>query len=544
MRFLPVAAAAALLASCSTTVTPPPAAIETSPNAAFIEGDVRYLADDALEGREAGTRGYTAASDYVAQRMEVLGMKPGGADGTWFQPVDLRVKTFGNRAANVMTLSGPNAPATALVRDVDYVVTGMGKDADGSVSAPLVFVGQGFVDPRIDRNDLAGVDLNGKIAVVFSGRPEYINPEESAHFRNTLSERLAAAGAVGIVTIRSPEDEKQTTWEKYLGYFKHYSRATWIDATGKADGDYPGYVGSATLTGAAGDRLLAKSGLTVAKLAEIAKDPKGRFTALDLGIDARIDYDMNFERVTSRNVVGVIEGTDPVLKHEYVVLTAHLDHVGIGEPDASGDKIHNGAMDNAVGVATMLDVARRLAVSPPRRSVIVIGLTAEEKGLIGSSYYSQHPTVAKDAIVADVNLDMPTLTFKFTDVIAYGAERSTLFPVLQRAMAKVGVTYAADPHPEEGIFTRSDHYSFVEQGIPSIYLDTGPGNGGEDAFKAFIKDHYHQPSDEIELIDFTQAARFADLNFEIARGIGDMDKRPVWKKGDFFGTAFNGRMED
>lgn len=544
MRFFPVAAAALLLASCTTTLPNPPATIETAPDAAFIRGDVAYLASDALEGRESGTRGYVAASDYVAQRMAAIGLKPGGANGSWFQPVDLRVKTFGDRANNVLSLSGPKAPAKPLVRDEDYVVTGMGKDADGSMTGPLVFVGQAFADPRIDRDDFAGVDLRGKIAVVLSGRPEYIDPEESAYFRNTMSKRLADAGAVGLITIRSPEDTERTSWEKYLGYFKHYSRATWIDTDGKVDGDYPGYVGSATLSTEAGDRLLAASGLTVAKLAEIAKDPNGRFRAFDMGVEGRIDYDMSFEKVTSNNVVGLIEGTDPKLKDEYVVLTAHLDHVGIGEPDDSGDKIHNGAMDNAVGVATMLDVARRLAVSPPRRSVIVIGLTAEEKGLIGSSYYARHPTVAKDAIVANVNLDMPTLTFTFTDIIAYGAERSTLFPVLQSAMAAAGVTMAKDPHPEEGIFTRSDHYSFVEQGVPSIYLDTGPGNGGEEAFQAFIKNHYHQPSDEIELIDFTQAARFADINYDIARGIANMDKRPVWKKGDFFGTVFKGWMED
>ncbi|MDR7101416.1 M28 family metallopeptidase [Croceicoccus sp. BE223] len=533
-----------LLASCSTTLPQAPASIATAPDAAFIRGDVAYLASDALEGRESGTRGYVAASDYVASRMDAIGLKPGGASGSWFQPVDLRIKTFGDRTKNVMALSGPNAPVAPFVRDKDYVVTGMGTDADGSISGPLVFVGQAFADPRIGRDDFAGVDLRGKIAVVFSGSPEYIDPEEAAYFNNTRSKRLADAGAIGVITIRSPKDTERTTWEKYLGYFKHYSRATWIDAAGKAEGDYPGYVGSAVLSAEAGDRLLARSGLTVAALEALAKNPKGRFKPFDMGIDGRIDYDMTFEKVTSSNVVGLIEGTDPELRGEYVVLTAHLDHVGIDDPDESGDAIHNGAMDNAVGVATMLDVARRLAVAPPRRSVIFIGLTAEEKGLIGSSYFAQHPTVAKDAIVANVNLDMPTLTFAFTDIIAYGAERSTLFPVLETAMGRAGVTLAKDPHPEEGIFTRSDHYSFVEQGIPSIYLDTGPGNGGEEAFQAFIKEHYHQPSDEIELIDFTQAARFAAINYDIARGIANMIERPVWKKGDFFATVFNGPMAD
>jgi len=191
----------------------------------------------------------------------------------------------------------------------------------------------------------------------------------------------------------------------------------------------------------------------------------------------------------------------------------------------------------------MIDVARRLAAEPPRRSVLVIALTAEESGLIGSSYNAHYPTVPAGQIVANLNLDMPILTWDFADIVAFGAERSTLFPAVEAAASRAGVALSPDPLPEEGLFARSDQYSYVKQGIPATYLKPGFANGGEQGDADFRKNHYHKPSDEADLIDFTQANRFADLNYEIARQVADMDQRPVWKKGDPFGTAFGGPME-
>ncbi|WP_066555381.1 M28 family peptidase [Croceicoccus bisphenolivorans] len=541
MRILSLAAASLLLASCTATNTT--SGPKTAPSAPFIEGDIRYLASDALDGRKAGTAGFDAASDYVAQRFAAIGLKPGGTDGTWFQPVDLRIKSYGAIDGNVMELSGPNAP-DGLEANEDYIVTAAGNALSGTVEAPLVFVGQGFVDPRTGRDDLAGVDLEGKIAVALSGAPEYLDPEELAYFKSTRIDRLADAGAVGVISLSLPKDDKPAAWKGTKDYYHHYTLATWIGPDGTAFGRKPAYRAYATIRPESAEKFLAKQPVDLKSAFETTNTREGRFRPFDMGVTAKMTFDQKLRDVTSRNVVGMVEGTDPQLKNEYVVLTAHLDHIGHEPAGAEGDAINNGAMDNASGVAIMLDVARRLAANPPRRSVLFVALTAEEMGLVGSAYNARFPTVPAGSIVANVNMDMPMVTYPFSDIIAYGAERTTMFPVVRAAARRAGVTLAADPKPEEAFFTRSDHYSYVETGVPSVYLDTGPGNGGDKALDTFLEEHYHKVSDEAEVVDFEQAARFAGINYEIARGIANMGQRPVWKKDDFFGTVFGGRMED
>jgi Zn-dependent M28 family amino/carboxypeptidase len=244
--------------------------------------------------------------------------------------------------------------------------------------------------------------------------------------------------------------------------------------------------------------------------------------------------------IESANVAAMIEGSDPALKAEVVVLSAHLDHIGISSP-VNGDTINNGALDNAAGIATTLEVARAFKESgkTPRRSVMFLAVTGEEKGLLGAEYFTRNPTVPAASIAANVNLDMPILTYAFTDVIAFGADRSTLGAAVARAAAKSGVGVSPDPLPEEGFFTRSDHFRFVEAGVPSIFLMTGFQGPGEAQFKGFLASCYHKPCDDLALpIDYVAGARFATLNYDIAREIADGDARPVWKKGDFFGGKF------
>jgi len=244
----------------------------------------------------------------------------------------------------------------------------------------------------------------------------------------------------------------------------------------------------------------------------------------------------------SRNVVGMLEGGDPALKNQVVVLSAHLDHVGVGQA-VDGDGIYNGAMDNAAGIATILEVARRFQAdgARPRRSILFVALTAEEKGLIGSGYFANFPTVAKSALVADINLDMPILTFPLQDLVVLGGERSSLGPLVAAAAEAEGLRVVPDPSPEEMFFVRSDHYSFVQAGIPAVSVDTGPGGQGAAAQKLFLAEQYHQPSDQIDLpFDWASAARFMRVNYAAARAIADADDRPRWNKGDFFGTLFDG----
>ncbi len=251
-------------------------------------------------------------------------------------------------------------------------------------------------------------------------------------------------------------------------------------------------------------------------------------------------FDIHTLRVDmqSSNVVGLIPGTDPALKDQVVVLTAHLDHLGMSE--TGEDRISNGAMDNAGGTATMIEAARILAASPPRRSVMIVALTAEELGLLGSDYFARFPVVARERIVANVNLDMPILTYDFRDVVAFGGEHSTMGPLVAQAAATEGVTLSPDPMPEQGIFTRSDHYAFVRQGIPAVMLATGFANGGEAAWDAFLEGGpYHQANDDLtQPFNWPAAAKFARVNAAIARAIGDADQAPLWYAGNSFGDRF------
>ncbi|AKM09835.1 M28 family metallopeptidase [Croceicoccus naphthovorans] len=537
MRTIFLAAASLSLASCATTATAP----VTAPDAAGIEGDVRYLASDALAGRQTGTEGYQKASQYAADRFAALGVAPGGDNGTYFQAVPLRISNYGDEAKNTLTFSGPGAP-TDWVKFEDYIPDSLGDEASGSIEAPLVFVGRGYVDARYGRDDFAGVDVKGKIAVVISGAPSFLGGEERAYFNGRASRELQARGAVGMISLQTEQSTKNFPFEELVGYYRHHPEATWLAADGTPYNERPGLRGYAAVNVDAARSLMAARQINFDEVVDKTNKADGAVPAFDMNMTARIGWDRTFKTVESRNVIGLIPGSDPKLRDEYVVMTAHLDHLGSMEADDSGDTIANGAMDNASGSAIMIDLARRLAINPPRRSVLVTLVTAEEMGLIGSSYNAQNPVVPADSVVANVNIDMPMLTYPISDVIAYGGERSTLFPVIEAATTRAGVALAQDPNPDEAFFVRSDHYSYIKEGVPSVYLDSGPGNGGQEALLSFIEAHYHQPSDEVDLIDYDQAARFADLGYEIAFGIANMDTRPVWKKGDFFGTAFDGPM--
>jgi Zn-dependent M28 family amino/carboxypeptidase len=317
---------------------------------------------------------------------------------------------------------------------------------------------------------------------------------------------------------------------------------TWRDAAGAPAFRGGSVVPIGTVTPAGAAKLFAGAPHTLAAVAAAAALPAGdppRF-ALPLTATARLKTET--QSLSSANVAGLIEGSDPVLRGEVIVLTAHLDGRGLVTP-MNGDVIANGALDNASGVATLLEAARGF-MEPgrrPLRSVLLLAVTAEEKGLVGADYFARNPTLPKASLAANVNLDMPILTYGFTDVVAFGAERSTIGPAVRRAAGRVGIGLTPDPLPEEGLFTRSDHYRFVEQGVPSVFLMTGFANGGEQAFRGFLRGCYHQPCDDMgQPIDYQAAARFARVNYEIARELADGPERPRWNPGDFFGELFAG----
>ena len=516
-----------------------------TPSAEAIKAHMAFLADDAMEGREAGTRGYDIAANYVAAQYALLGVKPAGDmgpnGGSYLQRVPLI--SYRPSSDGALTLTGADGQAVALKYGEDYLPTPQAQAPELTLDAPLVFVGFGVVDPTRNRDDYAGLDVKGKIVVMLTGAPSSIQTEERAHLSSPNTKRVEAEkrGAVGVITMPTTSSEKRRPFARGLAGMKEW-RIVWRNSKDVGAIRAPGSPSLATISLAGAEKLFAGAATPLASALAEAEKPEGAVKGFALATKAKVELKTEIQKSESSNVVGVIEGSDPTLKAQTIILSAHLDHVGIKDNAKPGeDRINNGALDNASGIATLLEVARGFKNSKvrPKRSIVLLAVTAEEKGLVGSDYFANNPTVKKADIAADVNLDMPVLLYPFSDVIAFGSDRSTVGDAVKRAAGRVGIALSGDPMPEEGLFTRSDHYRFVEQGVPSVFLMTGFQNGGEKAFKDFLKTNYHQPGDDLKQpIDYTAAARFALVNYEIARELANTPARPVWKKGDFFGAAF------
>lgn len=528
-------AAAVLLAACAGAPRP---AFEASPEA--VQAHMTFLADDLMEGRESGTRGYDLAATYVATRFLELGLKPAGDAGTWFQRTEVVRYMAADRGELAVAGAGGRTP---LSFGVDYLPSANPLQADLRLDAPLAFVGYGISAPERGRDDYAGLDVRGKIVVVLGGAPRSFPSEERAHHGHPNTKRLEAErrGAVGVITLLSASQEASLSMERRAGNWQSKS-TVWMSASGQPWFRAPRALPIATVGRAGAEKLFGPDAGRLDEIMAATATDEGLVPGFALSTRLQARLASRNETFTSANVVAVLPGSDPKLADEFVVLSAHLDHVGIrGDGE---DRINNGAMDNASGVATMLEAARGLkADSPgPRRSVLFLAVTAEEMGLVGSDRFAVEPTVPKSGIVANVNLDMPILTHDFVDVVAFGADRSSIGPAVRRAAERVGVALSPDPFPEQGWFTRSDHYRFVEQGVPAVFLATGHGGDGKEAFDAFMGQNYHRPGDDLsQPINYEAGARFARLNYEIARELANADEPPAWNAGDFFGTLFGGR---
>lgn len=507
-----------------------------------IEADVRYLADDRLEGREAGTRGYDLAADYVARRFVDIGLQPGGDDDTFFQTVPLLKATLQAQGAGFEVRRGGKTIALEFRREF---LPGANYNAEeSSLEAPAVFVGQAVHAPELDHDDFAGLDLTGKIAVVFGGAPTRFDNDRRAFYSSGREKLrgLVARGAVGVVFVGTAEDEARSPWARAAGNWQRPSMRL-RGPDGVAIDTWPQLRATASVSAAAADAVFAGGNTSAAMLADAAR--RGELKGFDLPGTLVLASRTKVEPVTSRNVVARLPGSDASLAPEHIVYTAHLDHVGIGAP-VKGDRIYNGALDNALGVAIMLEAARELqAASPrPKRSALFVALTAEEKGLLGAEWFAQHPTVPAESMVANVNMDMPVLTAPSSDVVPIGVEHSSLKTVLDEAAKEAGVTVSSDPFPEEVVFVRSDQFAFVRAGVPAVYLTGGvvSADGERDpklAMTYFLRNCYHQPCDDVsQPIQYGDAARLARLNAAIGRRIGDAATRPAWNPGDFFGDRF------
>ncbi|MDX2412963.1 MAG: M28 family metallopeptidase, partial [Woeseiaceae bacterium] len=413
------------------------------------------------------------------------------------------------------------------------------------VRAAVVYVGFGVHAPDFGYSDYEGIDVEGKIVAMFDNAPSTLPADHRAYYssRRVKNQEIVARGAIGVIALRSQRSVESFPWERVKQVVGKKPSMTWVDISGAASGYFPEIAGAAYISVDTATQMMAGTPISFegARAATESDTP----ASVPLGIEVTLARKTTHERIESPNVIGVVRGTDPELADEYVVFSAHLDHTGIGEPVAgSTDKINNGAYDNAMGIALMIEAARAIAAAPPRRSVMFIGLTAEEKGLLGSDYFAHYPTVPSAAIVANVNLDMPLFLFPVSEIIGYGAEHSSLKAPMSAAAEAEGFVLVPDPLPEENFFVRSDQYSFVKKGIPASYLDVSftssdPDLDGEALYKDHLKNHYHKPSDDLSRpVDWDSAVRFARANARIGLAIANDDERPAWNEGDFFGEMF------
>ncbi len=510
-----------------------------------IEADVIFLADDTLNGRDTGSEGYRIAANYVAAEFRRLGLKPAGDNSSFFQEVPFRTGLLKRDAAKMTIQIGGKSAELAL--GDDYFVSGGARQAAGKASGELVFAGYGIHAPDLGHDDLSGLDLDGKIVVLFYGAPKSFQSEIRAHHGSSTTKKkeLTRRGAVGTIYISTPSREKRRPFARLKNYLD-MKDFDWVPDS-EVVPEQSGTSVSAAVSPDVAARLFEGAARSFEDVAAEAEE--GRPVGFPLKASAAIERDsIQSDIFHSPNVLAVLEGSDPALKSEYVLMSAHLDHIGVSEHAKGDDKINNGALDNASGVAIMLEVARAYARSGtrPRRSILFAAVTAEEKGLLGAGYFAAYPTVPLQSIVGNVNVDMPILLYDFSDIVAFGGDRSSLGDVTRKAAGKIGVALSPDPMPQEGIFTRSDHYRFVQKGIPSVFLVTGwgPSLDGQDGgrvFMEFLGKTYHKPHDDLsQPINFAAGAKFAHINWLIVNDIANADERPAWNKGDFFGRVFAG----
>jgi hypothetical protein len=506
------------------------ASAEAADDAQKWWGHIRVLAADDMRGRETGTPEHRRAAEYVVSQLQSLGLAPGGTTG-FLQTVPFLVRTVQEESSSLAVVRGGKREPVTLG---DEAFFSMRIEHAKELEAPLVFVGYGLTVPEKGHDDLAGLDLKGKVALHFTGGPESIPGPLLAHYQST-GERwkfLEEAGALGVVAIRNPRGQ-DIPWERAaLARFQPAMELTDPDLA-----EAPGQKLSVTFHPDRAAKLFEGSGHDYAALLADAqaRKPLPRF-AVPVSIAAKVDF--KSEKRESDNVVGILKGSDPKLSAEHVVLSAHLDHVGVGRPIA-GDEIYNGAMDNASGIATLIETARILKETGarPRRTIVFVAVTGEEKGLLGSRHYAAHPTVPEGSMVANLNNDMFSPFFPLESLVVQGLEESDLAADLKRAASSVGVEVLSDPEPERNAFVRSDQYSFIREGIPALSLKVGftKDSPEHEIIKTWRKERYHAPSDDLnQPVDLEAAAAFNRLVGKALLEIANRDTRPSWNSDSFF----------
>jgi len=490
---------------------------------------IKVLAADNMEGRDTGSPGLKRAEEYVVGQLKAAGLQPVGLKG-YYQPVKFESRQLAERESSAALVRDGKAEGLTLGEDAIFSTR---VDLAPKVDAPLIFVGYGLSIPEKDFDDLAGLDLKGKVVVLISGSPSQIPSALAAHHQ-TAGERwkaLRAAGAVGIISIPNPAS-MDVPWSRIALNRLHPS----MELAGAEFNETEGENLALTFNPAHADKLFAGSGHDFRELAELAKDRKP-LPHFPLTVSIQTKAKVKQKAVESANIVARLPGNDPRRKNEYVVLSAHIDHVGIGEP-VRGDRIYNGAMDNASGVAVLLDVAASLKKHPEnlKRSLLFVFVTGEEKGLLGSKYFAAHPTVTPKSMVADINIDMfrPLVPLKMLTVL--GMAESDLGDAARQVAQSAGVSVQPDPQPLRNVFVRSDQYSFIRHGIPALALDIAPTTPEEkQIYQDWLTNRYHAPSDDLDQpVDLAAAGKYEDIIRLLMVKVADDAERPQWKADSFF----------
>ena len=507
-----------------------------------IRSHTEFLADDLLEGRAAASRGYDLAAAYVAAQFRQYGMTPFGEDDSFFQTVPLI------EATPVLPGSSARFVFEDEARDfeygTDYLPSADFLSASSTLSAPLVFAGHGIDAPELDFDDFEDIEVEGRIAVILSGAPPTFPNDQRAYYSSELRKwtTLSEKGAVGAVVVPSTADAQRFPWERTVA-MSWAPQMRWLDAEGNPQDAYPDLKLRFKFNHSAAAELFEHAPTSLEEA--LNKSDAGEAQGFELPGMLTLSATTGLRRTESANVIAIIEGSDPQVGQESIVVSAHLDHLGRGSI-VDGDSTYNGAHDNAVGVGILLEMARALnrVRARPRRSIIFAAVTAEEKGLLGSAFFVQNVHAGDRTLVANLNIEMPLLLAQTYDLVALGAEHSTLGAAARRAASAQGYRLSADAAPEEVGFIRGDQFSFVRSGVPAILLHAGYQARDasielQELQRTFRETHYHQPSDDISLpIDYRAAADLARIYIRIALEAANGASPPRWRRGDFFADKF------
>jgi Zn-dependent M28 family amino/carboxypeptidase len=514
---------------------------------------VQYLASDAMQGRQTGSPEFLKAAAYVVEQFKADGLKPAGVAGSWYQPVHFDVqRVLADKSSIGLVIDGKQTPLT-LGEDA---ILGTRAQQPKSIEAPLVFIGYGLHLPEAKYDDFDSADLpmaalKGKIVVYINGGPADLPGPLKSFARTTpFIKAIREAGAVGAISIPTPKS-MDFGWARVASSASQPGmRLAPTPDEAEIAKRHPALANdhdelfTATFNPAEAEKLFAGTGHTFAEMLALAdaQKPLPRF-ALNKSLTATVATEVT--HVESPNIAAKLEGSDPQLKSEYVLVSAHLDHLGVGEP-IHGKTIYAGAMDDASGVATVLEVAKKFsqAKTRPKRSMLFLVFTAEEKGLLGSRYYASHPTVPESAITADLNLDMFMPIFPLKKLHVQGLEQSTLADQARAVGSEHGIEIAVDPEPDRNSFIRTDQYSFTQAGVPALAFKFGWTAGSPEykAWRAWLAQRYHSTDDDLtQPVDFAAAAQFNSFLADLARRVADDPSTPHYLNTSFFKRFETGR---